>query len=82
MAITLRIMAKRRPAALSIRPEEYTVAKARADSLGLNFSAYINSLIRADVQRGGNLIMEPITPPSQPLPPREDVDYHKTTKKK
>jgi hypothetical protein len=64
---------KRRPAALSIRPDEYTAAKARADSLGLNFSAYVNSLIRADVSTGGSLTIQENHLPSAPLPPRQKV---------
>lgn len=63
-------MAKRRPAALSIRPEEYEAAKARADGLGLNFSAYVNSLIRADMVTRGPLTIQET---SAPLPPRQEV---------
>lgn len=66
---------KRRPAALSIRPDEYAQAKARADSLGLNFSAYVNSLIRADMQRGGGLAIVLREEPPPPLLERKPVEY-------
>ena len=68
MVYTLLTMAKRRPAALSIRPEEYEAAKARADGLGLNFSAYVNSLIRADMRLRAPITLQE-TPAPSTLPP-------------
>lgn len=76
-------MAKRRPAALSIRPEEYEAAKARADGLGLNFSAYVNSLIRKDMRERGSLtLQETPAPPAEPLPPRQEVVYPKPKRRR
>lgn len=79
MIYTLRPMAKRRPAALSIRPEEYTAAKARADALGMNFSAYVNSLIRRDMEIRGPIIIQEraAEPPCSPPPERKTVTYTK-----
>jgi hypothetical protein len=43
-------MAKRKSAGVSMDPEFEALAKQRAQNLGLTFSAYINQLIRADLQ--------------------------------
>lgn len=76
-------MAKRRPAALSIRPEEYEAAKARADGLGLNFSAYVNSLIRKDMaERGPLTLQESPATLTADLPPRQEVVYTKPKRRR
>lgn len=84
MVYTLLTMAKRRPAALSIRPEEYEAAKARADGLGLNFSAYVNSLIRADMRLRAPITLQETPAPSTlpPIPPRQEVTYDKPKHRK
>jgi hypothetical protein len=43
-------MGKRKSAGVSMDPEFEALAKQRAQNLGLTFSAYINQLIRADLQ--------------------------------
>jgi hypothetical protein len=43
-------MAKRKSAGVSMDPQFEALAKQRAQNLGLTFSAYINQLIRADLQ--------------------------------
>jgi hypothetical protein len=43
-------MAKRKSAGVSMDPDFEALAKQRASNLGLTFSAYINQLIRADLQ--------------------------------
>ncbi len=40
-----------------MKETEYEAAKKRADSLGLTFSAYVNSLIRRDMREGGSLVV-------------------------
>jgi hypothetical protein len=43
-------MAKRKSAGVSMDPDFEVLAKQRASNLGLIFSAYINQLVRADLQ--------------------------------
>jgi hypothetical protein len=39
-------------------PDFEALAKQRAESLGLNFSAYVNQLIRKDLSAGGSLVLQ------------------------
>lgn len=50
-------MAIRKSAAVSMRPELKELAEARAEALGLNFSAYVNQLIRADLAARKELVV-------------------------
>jgi hypothetical protein len=76
----------RKPAAVSMQPHEYEAAKARAVRLGMNFSAYINALIRADMRGGGELVLrEAADGPAlvaETLPPSKPVKYKVPKKKK
>jgi hypothetical protein len=56
-------MAKRKSAGVSMDPEFEALAKQRAQNLGLTFSAYINQLIRADLQE-----RKPLSLYEEPVP--------------
>jgi hypothetical protein len=73
----------RKPAAVSMQPQEYEAAKLRAQRLGMNFSAYINALIRADMRSGGDLVLRDMPSESLPPPgtPNKKVEYNKKGKK-
>ena len=40
--------------------EMHVAATARAEELGMNFSAYVNHLIRADMAKGGHMVISPV----------------------
>ena len=48
----------RRPAAVSMKESEYSSAKERAEALGLTFSAYVNTLIRRDMEERGDFVLK------------------------
>ena len=47
----------RRPAAVSIEENFYAESLARASALGMNWSAYVNALIRQDMLQHGPLVI-------------------------
>jgi len=55
-------MAKRKSAGVSMDPAFEALAKERANNLGLNFSAYINQLIRADLQERKPILVSEQSP--------------------
>ena len=68
----------RKPAAVSMDPDLFERAKARALNLGFpTFSAYVSQLIRRDIIGGGEMtVME--TPTAPPVTEqRSDVKYPK-----
>jgi hypothetical protein len=69
-------MTTRKPAAVSMEPVLYERAKARAAELGfVTFSAYVCQLIRSDLHTGGGMLLVRDAPSSEPLPPRQSVEY-------
>lgn len=40
--------------------EMHSTATARAEELGMSFSAYVNHLIRADMAKGGQMVIAPV----------------------
>lgn len=41
-----------------MKESEYTSAKERAEALGLTFSAYVNTLIRRDMEERGDFVLK------------------------
>lgn len=70
-----------------MKPHEYEEARARAERLGMNFSAYINALIRADMREGGDLRLreDPLEKNSDSIgvsaAARKKVSYRKGARK-
>jgi hypothetical protein len=66
----------RKPAAVSMDPALFELAKVRALDLGFpTFSAYVCQLIRRDIAQGGGMNLVQENDVSGPLPPRRDVIY-------
>lgn len=57
----------------------HVAAKRRAEALGMNFSNYINALIREDMTKGGSLVIRETPGETLPPPPHKPgkVNYRK-----
>lgn len=56
-------------------------ARRRAAALGMNFSAYVNHLIREDMSRGGSLVVREEPGDTLPVSHHGPVSYRNTRRK-